>query len=110
MREAASILIYARRSRRLPRPDIPWTAVGKKEEPWLDSVRIREDGSLERAKTDDQQSDRDYDWQGIELVRQLLELLVVFIGEALTLRLVRDIWPNAPFKEAATGAGTEERA
>jgi hypothetical protein len=32
---------------------------------------------------------------GAELVTQLLELLATFIGEALTLRLVQNVWPNA---------------
>ena len=32
---------------------------------------------------------------GMVLVTHLLELLVVFIGAPLTLRLVRDKWPEA---------------
>ena len=32
---------------------------------------------------------------GAGLVAQLLELLTTFIGEALTLRLIRDSWPDA---------------
>lgn len=35
---------------------------------------------------------------GVSLVAQLLGLFVIFIGEALTLRLVRDVWPDAPFE------------
>jgi len=34
---------------------------------------------------------------GAVLVTQLLGLLVTFIGQALTLRLVRELWPDAPF-------------
>ena len=37
---------------------------------------------------------------------QLLGLLVTFIGEPLTLRLVRDAWPNASV--AGMDAGSEE--
>jgi hypothetical protein len=36
---------------------------------------------------------------GTLLVAQLLGLLVTFIGQALTLRLVRDLWPDAPFED-----------
>jgi hypothetical protein len=41
-------------------------------------------------------------------VAQLLGLLVTFIGEPLTLRLVRDAWPDAPIP--ATGAETGEQS
>jgi hypothetical protein len=30
------------------------------------------------------------------LVAQLLSLLVTFIGEPLTIRLVHDVWPDVP--------------
>jgi hypothetical protein len=33
------------------------------------------------------------------LVAQLLGLLVTFIGEPLTLSLVREVWPGAPFND-----------
>jgi hypothetical protein len=31
---------------------------------------------------------------GIVLVAQLLGLLVAFVGERLTLKIVREVWPN----------------
>jgi hypothetical protein len=31
----------------------------------------------------------------------LLDLLVTFIGEDLTLRLVREVWPDLPLREAS---------
>ena len=39
---------------------------------------------------------------GVLLVAQLLDLLVVFIGEPLTLQLVSSAWPHASFGEART--------
>jgi hypothetical protein len=45
---------------------------------------------------------------GIILVAHLLELLVTFIGETLTLQLVRDIWPDASINRA--NPSTEEKA
>ena len=38
------------------------------------------------------------------IVAQLLGLLVTFIGEPLTLRLVRDAWPNASVAGLDTGS------
>ncbi len=39
---------------------------------------------------------------GVLIVAQLLELLVIFIGEPLTLQLVRGAWPHASLGEAHT--------
>jgi hypothetical protein len=39
---------------------------------------------------------------GTALIAQLLGLLVTFIGEALTLRLVQNVWPNAAIAEPLT--------
>ncbi|HVK09314.1 MAG TPA: hypothetical protein VM597_11100, partial [Gemmataceae bacterium] len=38
---------------------------------------------------------------GVEVVAHLLGLLVTFIGEPLTLRLVRDAWPDVSAAGAA---------
>ena len=38
------------------------------------------------------------------LIEQLLGLLVVFIGEALTLRLVHEVWPRAASQDPKSGA------
>ena len=35
---------------------------------------------------------------GVLLAAQLLGLLVAFIGENLTLRLVREVWPKLPLE------------
>jgi hypothetical protein len=62
---------------------------------WLAAVSVRPDGSLEGfdevART--QNSEAMSMGAGV-LVAQLLGLLVTFIGEPLTLRLVRDAWPD----------------
>ena len=42
----------------------------------------------------------------LSIVAHMLGLLFIFIGEHLTLKLVRDVWPNAPFEEKA---GAEEK-
>jgi hypothetical protein len=39
------------------------------------------------------------------LLSELLGLLHAFIGEALTLRLLQDAWPNAVFDDCNSGEG-----
>ena len=36
---------------------------------------------------------------GAILIAQLLGLLLTFIGEGITLRLVQDVWPEAAFDD-----------
>jgi hypothetical protein len=82
-------------------------ALAKAEVSSLAAVQVRADGSLEGL--DDAGPDRDAGAggeAGVVVVAQLLGLLVTFIGEPLTLRLVRDAWPDAPIP--ASGAETGE--
>jgi hypothetical protein len=75
-------------------------ALAKAEVPTLAGAEVRADGSLEGL--DGPRHDRDAGAGGeggVVVVAQLLGLLVTFIGEPLTLRLVRDAWPEA----SATG-------
>ncbi|MCE9531937.1 MAG: hypothetical protein K8T89_12560 [Planctomycetes bacterium] len=73
---------------------------------WLDLVQIRADGSLENF---DAVSSQQIPVQGVDagvaIVAQLLGLLVTFIGEPLTLHLVRDAWPNESLIGLATETG-----
>ena len=74
-------------------------ALAKAEVPMLVSVRVREDGALEVPDPGVPQRGMDETQKGgSALVAQLLGLLVTFIGEALTMQLVRDVWPDAPFE------------
>jgi hypothetical protein len=48
---------------------------------------------------------------GVILLAQLIGLLHAFIGEALTLRLLQDAWPNAVFDDCDSEDGEKhERA
>lgn len=77
-------------------------ALAKAEVPSLDAVRVGTGGSLEGfdgiGRTEDAEA-------GVAVVSQLLGLLVTFIGEPLTLRLVRDAWPNTSVAGTDTGSG-----
>lgn len=77
--------------------------LAKAEAPSLNIVQIRADGSLEGF--DGIEGSRELEvgagagQAGIVLVANLLELLMTFIGEPLTLRLVRVTWPDASMDE-----------
>lgn len=69
--------------------------LAKRESPALAGVRIGENGALEGvAEMGKNEADE------LVLVAQLLALLTTFIGESLTLQLVRDAWPAAASPEA----------
>lgn len=70
--------------------------LAKAEVPSLNMVQVDADGSLEGFDGIEQSQEAGTTGQaGIVLVAHLLELLVTFIGAPLTLRLVRDKWPEA---------------
>jgi hypothetical protein len=59
----------------------------------IDVIQVMPNGSLEgldAALPDDSETAE----AGLLLIAQLLELLVVFIGEHLVLRLLSDVWPG----------------
>ena len=70
-------------------------AVASTEVPWLKTLQVTTEGSLQGSEKPEE---RVKFWEltegGIVLIAQLLGLLVAFIGDNLTLHLVRDIWPN----------------
>ena len=74
--------------------------LAKAEVPSLNMVHVRPDGSLEGYEGIEQSQEAGKSAQaGVVLVAHLLELLVTFIGESLTLRLVRAKWPDASMGE-----------
>ena len=81
-------------------------ALANEEVPWLRALHIKADGTLEGLGELEAELDED----GIEsgelvLVARLLELLVTFIGPALTLRFIQDVWPKASFDDLDFGKG-----
>jgi hypothetical protein len=72
-------------------------------------VHVKADGSLERADELEVQADPEELAEGsVVLVAQLLGLLVAFIGENLTLRLVREVWPKRFLDDFDFGKGDEK--
>ena len=71
-------------------------ALAQAEVPWLSAVHVKADGTLEGVEAHYAQLGPDKFFEGrVVLFAQLLGLLVAFIGGDLTLRLVREVWPNA---------------
>lgn len=75
-------------------------ALAAAEIPSLRTWQINADGSFERAEGVGAEG-------GVVLVAQLFGLLATFIGEELTLRLVREVWPKAPFDKSDFGKGSK---
>ena len=66
------------------------------EAPWLNAIHVKSDGDLGGLKEIHAQLSSDAMFVGkVDLLAQLLGLLVAFIGEDLTLRLVLEVWPKA---------------
>jgi hypothetical protein len=79
-------------------------ALAGTEVPWLRGLKVKADGSFEgleelHAKLAPQEFIKGRS----VLLAQLLGLLVAFVGENLTLRLVREIWPKVPLDDLDFG-------
>jgi hypothetical protein len=79
----------------------------KSEAPGLWAVQVAEGGSLQGLGEFEPQIDMDKDLAdkfpagdgGIILIARLLGLLLLFLGEALTLSLLRNAWPGEAFDD-----------
>lgn len=74
--------------------------------PSLCAMQVAADGSLQKLGEAEADSDKRQAYEGeVILVSELLGLLHAFIGEALTLRLLQDAWPNAVFDDCGSRHG-----
>ena len=75
-------------------------ALGAREAAWLGGITIRDDGTLATtAEVELEITKKEAAVGGVILVTGLLNLLETFLGEAMTLRLVRQIWPGVSLKD-----------
>ena len=75
-------------------------ALAIEEVPWLQHVQVKPDGSLEVVDEVDAQFSKGQIGEGrVVLLAQVLGLLVAFIGESLTVQLLREVWPKALIKD-----------
>jgi hypothetical protein len=76
-------------------------------------VKVAVDGSLRGFGEFDPNSDIEKNQAsddpagegGVILITRLLELLLIFLGEALTLSLLRTTWPHAAFDDSHSENG-----
>lgn len=80
----------------LPHPQVPW----------LRAVQVKPDGSLTwLGELETQVAPQEIAAGGGVLLAELLGLLVAFIGEKLTLRLVQQAWPELALANFDLGGG-----
>ena len=74
------------------------------EVPSLRAVQVEADGTLRGVAEFEAEADPRQIAEGrVAVLAQLLGMLVAFIGEDLTLRLTREVWPKFSFKEMDSG-------
>ncbi len=79
-------------------------ARASKDALWLTAVRTKADGAIEGLDNFATQVTPEDFFEGrVALLAQLLELLVAFIGESLTQRLVREVWPEVSLDDLHVG-------
>ena len=72
--------------------------LAKGQAPSLTVLQVATDGSLQGLDEFASQCSKEQARDGaVILIAQFIELLLTFIGEGLTLRLVQDVWPEAAF-------------
>lgn len=75
-------------------------ALAKTESEWLEAVRVEADATLVGFSAAAQYQPPELAVAGgMALMVQFLSLLVTFIGEALTRRIVEDIWPETHWND-----------
>jgi hypothetical protein len=82
--------------------------LARPEAPSLSAARVISDGSLQGLGEIETQIDMDKDRAGeggIILIARLLGLLRIFLGEALTLSLLRNAWPREALDDHNAGNG-----
>ena len=79
-------------------------ALARAEVPSLSAVQVGTDGSLKGLDQLEPRKGKDLSKAGgVILVAQLLGLLLIFIGEGITLRLVQHVWPEFAFDDRDSG-------
>jgi len=80
----------------------------KADAPGFPAVEVAADGSLKGLDGSEPPVDIENDSAGeggVVLIGRLLELLLIFLGEALTLNLMNDLWPDAALDDRISGKG-----
>ena len=89
--------------------------LARSEAPSLSAAQVSADGTLEGIGELKSEINIDKDRaggnrtgdEGVILIARLLGLLLVFLGEALTLSLLKDAWPDVAFDDCNSRNGRE---
>jgi hypothetical protein len=73
--------------------------LARADDPLVETVEVKPDGSLEGLEALPVDETNGGPEAAVAITAHLLGLLVTFIGEPLTLRLVRDAWPDGSLDE-----------
>ena len=74
--------------------------LARSEVPGLGAVQVAADGRLQGISGIETPMNADENWideEGDILISSLLGLLLMFLGEALTMNLILNVWPDAAF-------------
>ena len=72
-------------------------ALATAEVGWLRNVRVLDDATFKGfTEAATQQPAKDVAAARAAILAHLIGLLVIFLGEAITLRFVQDVWPEVP--------------
>ena len=84
-------------------------ALAGAEVPWLRAIQIALDGSVENSpEAAAQVTPAKMAEGGVVLIAQLLGLMVAFIGENLTVRMMSEIWPKLSVKNLDLSKGDKK--
>jgi hypothetical protein len=78
-------------------------AVASTDDAWLGTLHVKADGSL--GGFDVPGDPEEMAEASVVLLSQLLGLLVAFVGENQTMRMVRELWPKLPFTDVHLNKG-----
>lgn len=82
-------------------------ALAKTEAAWLGRLEVGVNGALVfPAELEQEMDPKDAAKGGAALVTHVLELLETLVGEALTRRLVQQVWPKAALGDSKSGGKT----
>jgi hypothetical protein len=82
--------------------------LAKSEDLRLGSVQVAADGKLEGMSAVECPINAEKDQvheDGVVLISRLLGLFLIFLGEALTMNLIRDVWPDAALDDCSSENG-----
>lgn len=78
--------------------------------PGLSGVQVAADGKLQGMSDLEPPMKADEDRigeEGVILISSLLGLLLMFLGDALTMNLIQNVWPGAAFDDGNPGDGRQ---